>query len=87
MGSLSVRLDDNVQKKAEVILNELGVTNSDAVRMFYHKIVDYNGIPFPVRLERIPNDELQVAMKNVLDEKNLIKVGSPSDLKKYLLED
>lgn len=40
------RVEPEVKKKAEAILNELGITASGGINMFYRQIILWNGLPF-----------------------------------------
>jgi len=46
------RMDDNLKNEAESILNSVGITPSEAIRMLYKQIV--NRHEFPLEL-RVPN--------------------------------
>jgi len=55
-----VRLEPNLKKKAEKILSVIGLSGSEAVRLFYKNIILYQGIPFPLN---IPNKETKDAIE------------------------
>ncbi len=46
------RMDDSLKEKAEAVLDSIGITPSEAIRMFYRQIV--NREEFPLEL-RVPN--------------------------------
>lgn len=48
--SVSVRMDTTLKENAEQILNELGISASGAVQMFYRQIVLRRGLPFELTL-------------------------------------
>ena len=58
MGVLQVRVDDTLKNQASVILDELGVDLSTAVRMFLKKVVIERGIPFDTKLNETDLDFL-----------------------------
>ena len=79
-GSITVRLDDDVKKRAEIILSHLGLKPADAIRTFYKQITLQKGLPYQVK---IPNEETMAA----IDEANTIaqnlvdgKIGSHSSV-------
>ena len=39
------RIDTDLKEKAECILSKLGISSSEAIRMFYSRIVLTNGLP------------------------------------------
>ncbi|MCD8482056.1 MAG: type II toxin-antitoxin system RelB/DinJ family antitoxin [Verrucomicrobia bacterium] len=50
------RIEPEIKQKAESILYRLGVSPTEAIRMFYVQIALRNGLPFPVE---IPNEEMR----------------------------
>ncbi len=56
---IHVRIDQKTKAKAEKIIRRLGMTHSDAVRMYYSQIIEEKGIPFR---SHIPNDESLAAI-------------------------
>ena len=50
--SVHVRIKEDTKKQAEAILEELGISRTVAIEMFYRQIILNNGIPFDVA---IPN--------------------------------
>ena len=47
------RIEPRTKRKAEDVLKELGMTPTEAVRLFYRQICLRRGLPFPVE---IPNN-------------------------------
>lgn len=45
---LQVRLDANMKKRAELVLDELGLTMTQAVKLFFRQIIMRKAIPFAV---------------------------------------
>lgn len=56
---LHVRVDDDTKEKATIALNAMGLSMSDAVRMFLKRVVAEQAIPFDIR---VPNAETRAAM-------------------------
>jgi len=56
------RMDDSLQSEAESILNSIGITPSEAIRMLYKQIV--NRHEFPLEL-RTPNAATLTAFNEV----------------------
>lgn len=52
--SIHVRIDAALKRTAEKILNDLGLSHSQTIAMFYKQIIFCNGLPFDVK---IPNNE------------------------------
>lgn len=75
--NVSVQIDNSLKSDAEEILSALGLTVSEAIRIFFKQIVHLQGLPFNVIIpEQIPNETTQNAMK----EKDLKTFNSPEEL-------
>ena len=48
--NLNVRIDADDKARAEVIFSKLGLTPTEAVRIFYRQTVNCGGLPFDMRL-------------------------------------
>jgi len=49
---IHTRIDASLKAGAEDILSKIGISSSEAIRLFYKQVTLHNGIPFDVR---IPN--------------------------------
>lgn len=67
--NLNVRVDENLKKTVDALLNELGMNMSTAITIYLKQIVRENGIPFEIKLE--PNAETLQAFKDIKEGKNL----------------
>ncbi len=50
--TIHARIEPDTKAKAEEVLRRLGITPTEAIRIFYRQICLGNGLPFPVE---IPN--------------------------------
>lgn len=57
---LHVRVDGETKERAEVALAAMGLTVSDAVRVFLRRVAAEQAIPFPVK---VPNPATRAAME------------------------
>lgn len=64
MANVNVRIDPDIKKEAEEIFKEIGITPSAAINMFYHQVINHNGIPFELK-GCIPNKKTIKAIKEV----------------------
>ena len=77
------RMDDSLKKEAESILNSVGITPSEAIRMLYKQIVNRHEFPLELRtpntatltaFNEVDNDngdlETFVSFDELLNEKN-----------------
>jgi DNA-damage-inducible protein J len=45
------RVDNRLKRDSELILHELGLTTTDAIRIFLHQVRLHKGLPFDLRLK------------------------------------
>ena len=57
---LHIRVDDNTKEQATEALASMGMSVSDAVRLFLHRVIADQA--FPIEL-KVPNAETRLAMK------------------------
>jgi len=62
-----VRLDQNLKEQAAEMLSSMGLSISDAVRVFLTRVVTEKAIPFPVRA---PNAE---SLEAITEAKSIIQ--------------
>lgn len=68
------RVDNRLKQDSELILQELGLTTTDAIRIFLHQVCRHKGLPFDVRLKEDNSDILlpatlrQSALDSVYDD-------------------
>lgn len=71
------RIQPEIKKQAEGILQRLGLSPTEAIRMFYTQITLRNGLPFEVA---IPNDETIKALEDSRNGRNLERFDSTEKL-------
>ena len=59
---VEARIESDLKQAAEAVFSKLGVSPSDAIRIFYKQVELHQGFPFEVR---IPNAETLAAIKEV----------------------
>ena len=57
---IRVRVETSLKVKAEAVLAQLGLSPTEAIRLFYLQVSRRGGFPFEVR---IPNAETHAAMR------------------------
>jgi DNA-damage-inducible protein J len=75
--AMTVRIDPDIKNKAAEYLKQMGLTTSEATRLFLHSVVLHKGLPFELRL---PNEETAIALKEAKEGKNVIKHTSSKEL-------
>jgi len=66
--TVRARMEPELKREAETVLNELGLSTTEAIRLFYRQIVLRKGLPFDVK---IPNAETREAMRQAQEGENL----------------
>jgi len=79
--SVNVRTTEDVKKRAEVILNGLGLNISSAVNLFLKQVINYRGIPFDLRL---PDKETLSAMEDIENSRNLESADTVEEMFKKI---
>ncbi len=70
---IQARVDSKVKNDAEKIMNQLGISLNEAIRMFLMQVIIHKGIPFKPTLkpEYEPNEVLQQIIADVENKKDL----------------
>jgi len=71
------RIQPEIMEQAEGVLHRLGLSPTEAIRMFYTQIALRNGLPFDVS---IPNDETIKALEDSRSGRNLERFNSTEEL-------
>jgi len=79
--TIRVRVEPELKHEAEKILKELGLSASEAIRMYYQQIRMLRGIPFDIR---IPNAITLEAMRDAEKRQNLESFDSHEEAFKAL---
>ena len=85
MATINIRVDEQLKKESETILNELGIGMTTAITVFLKALVRNNGIPFSLE---VPNKQTLKAFKEVDDissgKAKAKKYSSSAELRKDL---
>ena len=65
---IRARTEPKLKNKVERIFEALGLTASEAINLFYHRVELEKGLPFDLK---IPNETTLRAMADVENKKNL----------------
>ena len=74
---IRARVDSELKEEAESVLNQLGLTASDAIRLLYKQVVLQKGLPFKVE---ITNRETLSAIEDIRQRRNLKTARDADDL-------
>ena len=78
---IHARIDPRLKRSTERILAKLGITTTEAIRLFLTQVELHNGLPFPVLT---PNKETIAAMKEANDPEALKRYGSFREFREQL---
>ncbi|MDE0150072.1 MAG: type II toxin-antitoxin system RelB/DinJ family antitoxin [Rhodospirillaceae bacterium] len=76
--TIRARVEPGLKHDAEAVFSMLGLTATEAIRLFYKQVTLQNGLPFAVK---IPNAESREALRQAEERENLTEYGSLEDLK------
>ena len=81
--SMSIRLDSEVKEQAQQVFNNLGMDMTTAINIFLRQAIQYQGLPFDVRLDE--NRKLLQVLTDLDQNRNMSpSFESVSDLMKDL---
>ncbi|MBI5149993.1 MAG: type II toxin-antitoxin system RelB/DinJ family antitoxin [Candidatus Omnitrophica bacterium] len=78
---IRARTEPKLKSKVERIFEALGLTASEAINIFYHRVELENGLPFDLR---IPNARTLRAMRDVEEKHGLRGFDNARDMLKDL---
>ncbi|HEW8374111.1 TPA: type II toxin-antitoxin system RelB/DinJ family antitoxin [Streptococcus pneumoniae] len=77
--SISIRLDSEVKEQAQQVFSNLGMDMTTAINIFLRQAIQYQGLPFDVRLDE--NRKLLKALTDLDQNRNMSQsFESVSDL-------
>jgi DNA-damage-inducible protein J len=79
--SIRARVDSKLKADAEAVLRKVGLTASDAIRLFYRQIALRKGLPFDVKL---PNAATRQAIQELEEGKDLTRYDDFDDFRKAM---
>ncbi len=68
---IHARIDPRLKKSAERVFRQIGISTTEAIRLFLKQVELHRGLPFPVA---VPNKETIAAM---------METNNPGALKRY----
>jgi len=80
-GMIRARVSPELKAQAEGILAEIGLSSSDAIRMFYKQVTLRQGLPFEAR---IPNATTRKALRDAEAGRNMADYASVDEMFKDL---
>ena len=81
--TLHIRVPLEVKEESETLLNQMGMSTSEAVNIFLRQVILNGEIPFPIRA-KIPNGITKQAMYEAENGINVKKFTNAEDMFKEL---
>ncbi len=75
---IRARVEPELKREAEAVFSALGLSPTEAIRLFYKQVSLHHGLPFEVR---IPNAATREAMRQARDREGLTEYDSLDELK------
>ena len=76
--TIRARIEPELKSQAEALFSQLGLSATQAIRLFYKQATLQRGLPFAVRL---PNAETREALRQAQEHEDLTEYESLEDLK------
>jgi DNA-damage-inducible protein J len=73
------RIDPRLKRSAERVFSKIGISTTEAIRLFLKQVELHKGLPFPIA---IPNAETAAAMSEANDPAALKRYRSFRELRK-----
>ena len=86
MANINIRIDNNTKKGAESVFEQLGLTPSTAINLFYKQVIRTNSIPFELKAD-IPNKTTLKAIAEIDDMEKTPEKYTSSATVDELMED
>lgn len=75
--TVRARLEPNLKEETELIFEQLGLSTTEAIRIFFKQVQLQQGLPFDLK---IPNETTKKAIAEAQMRKQLKSVGSDQEL-------
>ena len=66
--NVSIRMDENLKKQAELIFDEMGMNMTTALTIFTKTVVRLGKIPFEIAVDPFWNGENQAHINRIIEE-------------------
>lgn len=75
---IRARVEPDLKREAEAVFSWLGLSATEAIRLFYKQVTLQHGLPFAVK---IPNAETREALRQAYEREDLTEYECLDDLK------
>ena len=81
---IQTRIDSETRQNAEKVLNAMGFTLNDGIRIFLRQVINEQALPFRPAIRKEPTEEIKRRMDKAELEDDLIRFKSVKDFSKWL---
>ncbi|PZO19373.1 MAG: type II toxin-antitoxin system antitoxin, RelB/DinJ family [Leptolyngbya foveolarum] len=75
--TVRARIDPSLKAEVERLFEELGLSTTEAITLFYRQVKLRNGLPFAVT---VPNEATKAAFEDTNAGKNLVRCDDADDM-------
>jgi DNA-damage-inducible protein J len=83
----SIKVDPIAWERAKEIFTSYGITVSDAINIFLHKVLKVRGLPFEMRDEEIYDTPKEKVLKDLKEAVNEVKLYEQGKIKLKTLDE
>lgn len=76
--TIRARVEPALKEEAETVFSQLGLSATQAIRLFYRQVTLQHGLPFEVK---VPNAETREALRQAVEREDLAEHESLDALK------
>ena len=81
---VQARVDNDVKKQAELIFAHIGLSSSDAIKIFFKQVVNSSGLPFQLNTYRAPDAQELAAIEDFIANPELATIDEIRETEKLL---
>lgn len=75
--TINISIESKLKREVERIFSDLGLSETDAIKLFYHQVKLWRGLPFDLR---IPNETTIKTFEDTDNGKNLVHCKDAKDM-------
>lgn len=77
--TICLRIDENLKRDSETVLRQLGLSTSEAIKIFLSAVLNRKGIPFPVQLDVTAPEAVSPSRQSILSLRGQYRNIASSD--------
>jgi DNA-damage-inducible protein J len=77
--TICLRIDENLKRDSEAVLRQLGLSTSEAIKVFLSAVLNRKGLPFPVQLDVVNPEAVSSPRQSLLSLRGQYRNIASSD--------